>query len=156
MSLCFCSRTKSDTRNAVSSHDGNAVCRERPFVSQWAGFSHLSSLWCSNPFFSVKSLVGFFQSFCDFVVFWNDPGREVAFDRIYQSGIGWSVIVVHGNRYILPIFLYAWKCTDLIQTAFPCLSGSHTAIQRNRAGVCNRTAAWRSEENFRSCDGTPS
>ena len=86
----------------------------------------------------------------------NCPCWEVALNLIYTSCVRWTIVVVHGNFYIVAIFLNAWKCADLIQTAFPCLTEGHAAVQRYGAGVSNCTAAWRSIEDLGCCNSSAS
>ncbi len=144
----LCTRTESDAWDSVTSHNGNTVGREGPFICQWAGFTHSFSFSISYAGFTVESFIRLFQSFGYFVVFRNGPGREVAFDFVFASCIGRTVIIVHGNDNIISVFLNAWKCSDLIQTAFPCFSECHTTVKGNSAGVSNSAAAWGSVENL--------
>ena len=82
------------------------------------------------------------------MIFRNYPGGEVALDRVNQSGIGRTLVVVHGNNNVIAVFLYARQVANLFQTAFPGLTGSHTAVQRNCTGVSNCTAAGRGVEDL--------
>ena len=156
MSLCFCTRSESDTRNAVTSHDCYTVSRECPFVCKRTSFSHAFCLSISETLFAVQSFICFFQSLCYFVIFRDYPCREVALDRIYKVCIGRTVVFIHGYCYVVAIFLYSRKSTDLIQAAFPCFACCHTTVKRYRAGVSYCTAAWGCEEDFGSSNSATS
>ena len=141
MCLRLCARPEADAGDAVSSHDGYAVGGEGPLVCQRAALAHLKRLCSADPFVSVERGVGFLQSLCNFVVFRDRPGREVALDLVDASCVGGTVVVVHGDNHIVAVFLYARKGADLVQTALPCLAEGHAAVKGNRAGVRYRTAA---------------
>lgn len=55
------------------------------------------------------------------LIFRNSPCREVALDFVFAACVGRTIIVIHGYNNVITVFLNAWKCTDLIQAAFPCL-----------------------------------
>ena len=156
MCLCLCSRTESDARDSITSHNGYAVCGECPFICKWACFSHFFCFSISKTGFTVQVFVCVFKSFCYFVIFRNSPCREVALDFVFAACVGRTIIVIHGYNNVITVFLNAWKCTDLIQAAFPCFSECHTTVKRYRTGVSYCTTARRGVENLRYSYSTAS
>ena len=53
MCLCLCSRTESDARDSITSHNGYAVCGECPFICKWACFSHFFCFSISKTGFTA-------------------------------------------------------------------------------------------------------
>ena len=141
MRLSFSPGTESDAGDSVSSHNGYAVGGECPLVCQRAALAHFQSLLCADPLVPVEGGVGFFESLCYLVILRDRPCREVALDLIDASGVGRTVIVVHGYDNVIAVFLYAWQGADLVQAALPCLAECHAAVKRYRAGVGNRASA---------------
>ena len=109
MSLCFCTRSESDTRNAVTSHDCYTVSRECPFVCKRTSFSHAFCLSISETLFAVQSFICFFQSLCYFVIFRDYPCREVALDRIYKVCIDGRLYSYMDTVTSSPYFCTSWK-----------------------------------------------
>ena len=124
MCLSLCTRSKSDARDSVTSHDGNAVGREGPLISKRTSFSHFLGFCVTDTLFAVKVLVSILQSLGYLMILRDNPCREVALDWICAvlcRKDGRSSYMETAN--IIAIFLNSRKGTDLIQAAFPCFSG---------------------------------
>lgn len=94
MGLSFSAGAKADDGNAVAAHDGNAVRREGPFIRKGQGFSHVFRFSRTDAAIAEEARIGFFQGCRNFVILGDDPGREVAFNRVRQAGIARAGVVV--------------------------------------------------------------
>ena len=148
MCLSLSTRSKSNTRNSITSHNRNTICRECPFISKRTSFSHFLCFCVSKTSFPIKVLISILKSLSYLMILRNSPCREVALDLIFASCIRRSVVFLHRNNYIIAIFLNARKSTDLIQAAFPCFSECHTTVKRYCTGVSYCTTARRGVEDL--------
>ena len=68
MSLCFCTRSESDTRNAVTSHDCYTLVENVHLSVSGRAFLMPSVSAFPRRSFAVQSFICFFQSLCYFVI----------------------------------------------------------------------------------------
>ena len=96
-------RTKTDTRNAVASHDGNAVGGEGPLIGKEDVLSHLCCCVHADTLVAEQVLISFFQGLGNLVVLRDNPGWEVALDWICKALIGRTGILIHGYGNIIAV-----------------------------------------------------
>ena len=83
----MCIRDRTDARNAVASHDGNAVGGEGPLIGKRTCLSHLYRSLVADALVAEQVLISFFQGLGNFVVLRDNPGWEVAQMCIRDRGI---------------------------------------------------------------------
>ena len=154
MGLSFCAGAKADDGDAVAAHDGNAVSREGPFIRQGAGFTHGFRFGSADAAVAEEGGIGFFQGFGDFVVFRDDPCREVTFDGIGQAGVARAGVFIHADFDIVAVLLDARQSPDFIEAALPRFAGRHAAVQGDGTGIGDGAAARRGVENLGARDCT--
>ena len=141
MCLCLCSRTESDARDSITSHNGYAVCGECPLICKRSTLSlGLCRIVSPKSCVSPKSMVCIYESLdvgCSLLV---DQSREETLGLVDFSCPRRSVIPIHGYFDIVAIFLYRRKILDFLQAALICFTGCHSSIDGNCTAVGYGTA----------------
>ena len=80
------------------------------------------------------------------MILFHLPGREVALGRVDQTGVGRTIVLVHGD--LGAGGLHRRQGADLVERPLPGLAPGETAVDGDGAAVRHGAAAWRSEEDL--------
>ncbi len=84
-----------------------------------------------------------------------DPGGEEALRLIDGSRPGGTVVHVHGDLHVVPVFLHAGQLADFLQAGVPGLPGCHAPVDGDGAAVRHGAAAGGGVENLAGGAGAP-
>ena len=120
--------SKANTRNAITTLDGNAVCGERPLVAQRTTGAGCHGLLATNALIAKECLVSINKSLNVWCGLFVNPCWEVCLSLIDLAGPGRTVIHIHGDLDVVAILLNGRKILNLLEAALVGLTGSHAAV----------------------------